>query len=292
MSYGPAPKTSDLRKWRSVREQFLKNLHPRYADFSFEEWKQDDLVLNFGRLNATPKIIAWLGEGTADQVFAAWLVHYLRAMQCDLTKLHFVNFEGDSRRSILSAAELSAKQVRERASAPGPVTVEKADELALVWESFSSDNPHSLATYVDTHAGPLREAIAPILMRYPDVKSGLGFWDQLFLENVRDHGPKLARVIGHTMIPLQPENYLDAMQDSFLFDRAIRMSSPLVTHPLISLDGDRQEMRACTVELTADGICVLAGKKNAVGLNGIDDWIGGVHLTPKTIVFRDEARLI
>ena len=193
---------------------------------------------------------------------------------------------------ILSAGELSAEQVRERASSPVPVTFEQADELALVWQSYSSDNPRALATYLDTHAGPLREAIAPILMRYPEVKSGLGFWDRLFLENVRDHGPKLARVIGHTMIPLQPENYLDVLGDGFLFDRAIRMSSPLAARPLISIDGDRQEMRACTIELTADGVGVLAGERNAVQLNGIDDWIGGVHLTPRTIVFRDEARLI
>ncbi len=291
MSYGPAPQTSDLREWRSIREQFLKGLHPRFPDFSFEE-RQDDLIVNFSRLNAAPMIVAWLGEGTADQLFAAWLIHYLRDAQCDLTKLHFVTLERGSWRSILSAGELSADQIREQASEPIAVAVERADELALVWQSYASDNPRALATYLDTHAGPLRDAIAPILMRYPEVKSGLGFWDRLLLENARDHGPKLARVIGHTMIPIQPENYLDVMGDGFLFDRAIRMSSPLVASPLISIDGDRQEMRACTVALTSDGVGVLAGERNAVQLNGIDDWIGGVHLTPQTVVFRDEARLI
>ncbi len=292
VSYGPAPQTNDLREWRSIRERFLTELHPRLPAFSFEEWEQDDLVLNFGRLNAAPEIVAWLGEGTGDQLFAAWLIHYLRASQCELNKLHFVTFERFSWRSILNAGELSAEMIRERASPPVPVSVEQVDELDLVWRSYSSDNPRALATYLDTHTGPLREAIAPILMRFPEVKSGLGFWDRLLLENAREHGPKLAWVIGHTMIPLQPENYLDVMGDDFLFDRAIRMSSPLVAHPLISIDGDRQDMRACTVALTEDGIGVLAGERNAVQLNGIDDWIGGVHLTPQTIVFRDEGRLI
>jgi|CXWL01.1.fsa_nt_gi hypothetical protein len=292
VSYGPAPQTSDLREWRSIREQFLKGLHPRFPDFSFEEWNQDDLILNFGRLNAAPMIVVWLGEGTADQLFAAWLIHYLRATQCDLTRLRRVTLERGSWRSILSAGELSAGQIRERASEPVAVGFEQADELALVWQSYSSDNPRALATYLDNHRGPLREAIAPILMRYPEVKSGLGFWDRLLLENARDYGPTLARVIGHTMIPIQPENYLDVMGDGFLFDRAIRMSSPLAASPLISIDGDRQEMRACTVALTSDGVSVLAGERNAVQLNGIDDWIGGVHLTPQTVVFRDDARLI
>ncbi|MBI1186421.1 MAG: DUF1835 domain-containing protein [Alphaproteobacteria bacterium] len=292
VSYGPAPQTSDLREWRAIREQFLKGIHPRFPDFSFDEWKQDDLILNFSRLNAAPMIVAWLGEGTADQLFAAWLIHYLRATQCDLAKLHFVTFARGSWRSILSAGELSAEQIRELASGPVPAAAEQADELALVWQSYSSDNPRALATYLDTHAGPLRDAIAPILMRYPEVKSGLGFWDRLLLENARDHGPKLARAIGNTMIPIQPENYLDSVGDGFLFDRAIRMSSPLAARPLISVCGNRQEMRACTVALTEDGVGVLAAERNAVQLNGIDDWIGGVHLTPSTVVFRDEARLI
>lgn len=292
VSYGPAPRTNDLRKWRSIRDQFFAELHPRLPDFSPEKWEQDDLVLNFRRLRDAPEIVAWIGAGTEDQLFAAWLIHYLRASQCELTKLHFVTFDRFRWRSVLNAGELSAEMIRERASPSVPVSVEQADELDLVWRSYSSDNARALATYLDTHEGSLREAIAPILMRYPEVKSGLGFWDRLFLENVRDYGPKLASVIGHTMIPLEPKNYLDVMGDGILFHRAIRMSSPLVARPLISIDGDRQEMRACTVALTADGVSVLAGERNAVQLNGIDDWVGGVHLTPKTIVFRDNARLL
>ncbi len=94
------------------------------------------------------------------------------------------------------------------------------------------------------------------------------------------------------MVPGTPDNYLDAMGDGFLFDRVMRMASPRVPHALISIDGNREEMRGCTIALTSDGASVLAGSQNAVRLNGIDDWIGGVHLTSQTAVFRDGTRLI
>lgn len=37
-------------------------------------------------------------------------------------------------------------------------------------------------------------------------------------------------------------------------------------------------MRNCQVALTEAGESVLAGRANAEGLNGIDDWVLGVHL--------------
>ncbi len=290
VSYGPAPDTRDLSEWRSVRERFLRELHPRQPHFSFDE--SGDLIANFHRLADAPLVIAWLGEGTADQMFAAWLVHYLRATRFDLSRLHVITFERGSWRSILSAGELSAEQMRARASDHVSITLAQADELALVWQCYTSSNPRALAAYLDTHAGPLRDAVAPILLRYPEAKSGLGFWDRLLLENVRDHGPRLVAAIGSSMVPLSPENYPDMIGDGFLFDRALKMSPPRAVRPLIAIDGDRNDMRACTAALTSEGFDVLAGKQNAVALNGIDDWIGGVHLTPQTVVYRDGARLI
>jgi hypothetical protein len=35
--------------------------------------------------------------------------------------------------------------------------------------------------------------------------------------------------------------------------------------------------------MTSDGADVLAGRADAVALNGIDRWLGGVHLTPASL---------
>jgi hypothetical protein len=59
----------------------------------------------------------------------------------------------------------------------------------------------------------------------------------------------------------------------------LKMASPQARRPLVEVAGDLNDMRSCSVQLTEDGFAVLSGASNAIALNGIDDWIGGVHLT-------------
>jgi hypothetical protein len=48
------------------------------------------------------------------------------------------------------------------------------------------------------------------------------------------------------------------------------------------MSGDLHSMRNCEVVLTDVGESVLATQANAVELNGINDWILGVHLDSKS----------
>jgi hypothetical protein len=53
-------------------------------------------------------------------------------------------------------------------------------------------------------------------------------------------------------------------------------------------------MRSCEVHLTETGGAVLAGRANAVELNGIDDWVLGVHLDSASgsVWYRKEGHLV
>ena len=66
--------------------------------------------------------------------------------------------------------------------------------------------------------------------------------------------------------------------DDYLFYRLQRLGAADLPHPLLSLNRHRAPMRETTVEITDTGRAVLSGKANAVRLNGLDDWIAGVHL--------------
>ena len=59
--------------------------------------------------------------------------------------------------------------------------------------------------------------------------------------------------------------------------RAILNGLANARHPLVSFDG-RGDAAA-----TATGVKVLAGQADHVALNGIDRWMGGVHLTPGNV---------
>jgi hypothetical protein len=58
-------------------------------------------------------------------------------------------------------------------------------------------------------------------------------------------------------------------------------------HPLLSLDPpDRPVQRTTGLRLTDAGARVLAGQADQVALNGIDRWIGGVHLVGRHVPWR------
>ena len=58
-------------------------------------------------------------------------------------------------------------------------------------------------------------------------------------------------------------------------------------HPLLRLDPpSRPVERATGVRLTDTGARVLAGEGDQIALNGIDRWIGGVHLQGHHVPWR------
>jgi hypothetical protein len=68
------------------------------------------------------------------------------------------------------------------------------------------------------------------------------------------------------------------MGDSTFFAIAGDLARP--KHPLLTLKGAVAEsLSSAAVALTAFGREVSAGREDHVLLNGIDKWLGGVHLT-------------
>ena len=61
-------------------------------------------------------------------------------------------------------------------------------------------------------------------------------------------------------------------------------------HPLLRLDPTRPVEGTTGVRLTDTGVRVLAGEADQIALNGIDRWIGGVHLRGHHIPWRWDGR--
>jgi hypothetical protein len=60
----------------------------------------------------------------------------------------------------------------------------------------------------------------------------------------------------------------------------------LATEPTPLLEAAAPVGHASPLELTEAGREVLAGRRDHVALNGIDRWIGGVHLTGTDVPWR------
>ncbi len=108
------------------------------------------------------------------------------------------------------------------------------------------------------------------------MESGLNHLQMQLLRLVDEKGPTAVKVIGFTMI--RTIDWLDWVGDAQLFAWLKRLGEPSLPHPLISFTGNEADMREAEVHLTDIGKRSWRENSNFVRLNGIDDWVGGIHL--------------
>jgi hypothetical protein len=155
------------------------------------------------------------------------------------------------------------------------------------WRAFRSPDPSELfniaqqltAAAVGGAEGTpafvfLGDALLRFLAEYPSTANGLTRTEEQALEALAD-GPKTgAELFGAS----QAKEARPFMGDSTFFDIVHRLAMARV--PLVTIEGSpADDMRKQKVTLTPAGRDVLDNKADHVGLNGIDGWRGGVHLT-------------
>lgn len=263
-----------LTQWRDLRRAFWESVNPPDPEYpSFNS--PDELAI----LGDARSITLWLGTGLADQLQLAWLVQALRLLGADPARLGTVQFSGVGRKvfEVVSVAVLNSAEIA--AHPPAAALSEAAiAELDAAWSAVTAPDPADLAEYTASASGALpllSRAVRSLLGRYPDPRSGLGVWDRQLLKWTAKE-PSAVRVIGHTMGYAMDSP--DWVGDVYLFHRLQRLGAADLPHPLLTMNRHGAPMRETTVEITDTGRAVLRGKANAVRLNGIDDWIAGVHL--------------
>ena len=90
------------------------------------------------------------------------------------------------------------------------------------------------------------------------------------------------------------ENEGDRAGDLLLWWRLRRLADPALPHPAVSIAGVQGWIASAEVNLTSVGERIAGGELNFVELNGIDDWVGGVHLDSRVgdVWFRRDDALI
>jgi len=277
LSVGPLATFSSLEAWATSRLGFLRDVHLE------EEVTVDEVTPDLAVLGQSRVTTVWLGTGAADQLALAWVCALMRIMALDLERLRVVQFPPDfiHRRCLPSLGFLNHHDVRRHPSAvqlsrPELATLEDA------WAAATAATPEALVDFTRTSNGPLpilRRALARLLSRYPDVGSGLSRYDGILLRNAETYGPSAIRVLAHTLAEGDWDD--DPVGDIWLYSRLRRLASTVLPYPLLELAGDPLDMPRVTVRLTDAGRAVARCETSAIVLNGIDDSIGGVHLSSK-----------
>jgi hypothetical protein len=288
LSCGPLAPFRCIDDWTRIREAYWESVAPGYAEESFNS----DLLANAHRLRDVDTVVLWLGIGAAEQILLAWIAQLLTLIESE-ARIHVIQFSrvGSRHLNAWALGLLTPDQLRGHPPAE-QVSPQGLIELERLWERVTSSDPAGLVSALSdetVHLQYSRTGLQPLIHRYPDYVTGLGRWDSELLRTTRERGPSAAQIIGHTM----GNNFdADLVGDLYLFSRLRRLADSSQSNPLVSISGDPGSMRGCNVVLTDAGESVLAGRANAIELNGIDEWILGVHLDSKGVWYLKDGVIV
>jgi hypothetical protein len=276
LSCGPAPRCIDLNEWRRIRFDFLREW------FGLEEDEPSDrgLLEHASRL-ASDDVHVWAGTTVEDQLLIAYVVHLTELVGGDPAKIRLVQFEWRPNGKYCPAGMgiFSPEQMQAHPQ-PRLLSESEVAQYRRAWDAFTSDAPSQMLEACNGNwiTNPyLLEVMRRLLRRYPQHLTGLGYWDWRLLANAQNHGPRVAMIIGHTMV--ERDDDPDWIGDLYLFHRLLRLGGEDLSEPLLAVSGSQQSMHDTSVVLTDFGKAVLDGRASFYPANPIDDWIGGVHLS-------------
>ncbi|WP_433366773.1 hypothetical protein ACQPZX_38385 [Actinoplanes sp. CA-142083] len=180
--------------------------------------------------------------------------------------------------------ELTAAQLRELPSTNAPVRLTPAAiELATAaWAAFRAPAPDGLAAVAASRSGELRflgEAFDRLGREYPSTRDGLSLTERRILAAVAGG----ATVAGTAFVRAADRETRPYLGDTWAFAMMDRMAH--APDPLLHAESAKVD-RETSLRLTETGARVLAGTADHVTLNGIDRWIGGVHLRGRHVPWR------
>jgi hypothetical protein len=159
------------------------------------------------------------------------------------------------------------------------------------WNLYSGSNPALLERFAKKHLKTepvLCNALLCQLQQYPSVKSGLSISEEALLVEVeaRRNGLRcVAYVLGYDDQFRTGDDELFQSIGQFL-----QGDVPLIERNEKDVRiTSMKELKKIELSLTAAGRDVLSGKADQIALNGIDRWIGGVHLKGKAVPWRWDA---
>jgi hypothetical protein len=174
--------------------------------------------------------------------------------------------------------QLTAEQLRQLPStnACARLTPAASELGTRAWAAFRAPTPDGLGTIAATRSPELRflgEAFDRLSREYPATRDGLSLTERRLLAAVADGAPDA----GAAFVRAGARETRPYLGDTWAFAMMDRMAHAPV--PLLDAEPTGHPVdRGTRLRLTDTGARVLAGEADHVTLNGLDRWIGGVHL--------------
>jgi hypothetical protein len=227
------------------------------------------------------EVVLWFEHDLFCQVHLIYLLNWFAQHELGETKLSLVcigEFPGVP--SFAGLGQLNEKQLASLLPERLEVTATQSEAGARAWQAYSSSDASALISLrdSDTSALPfLNRAIVNHLQRFPWTYTGIGRVEKTALE-LAAGGRIDFKDLFHEFSRREGEYGLGDAQLFLALRRLVDAATPLLQKDGGNPAGDSSDMLTSSFAITNDGKEVLAGEQDFVVQNGIDLWLGGVHL--------------
>jgi len=289
---GPTPLSHEGSEWRSTRARHLSEaygVNVKQCERGLEE--QERKLESFADHE---EVVLWFEHDLFCQINLLYLLDWFSQRQLGSTTLSLVcidSFPGLT--DFRGLGQLGAEQLA--SLFPNREAVEaRALELAnFSWRAYCSPDPTRIEQMLetDTSALPfLGAALRAHLKRFPSVRNGLGAIENLSLELAQSQSANFADLFSGFANSAPVYGFGDA-QFGLALTRLISAK-----HPALTMTGTNRidsaqppkldSLQNARFEITELGLAILGGEVDFASVNGIDIWLGGVHLEALDTLWR------
>ena len=289
---GPAPGDLSLDDWLEIRARFLAEAYElKVLNCKKDLREQEAWLLRFSEHDET---ILWFEHDLFCQINLIYLLDWFSKRSMGKSRVSLIcvaEFPGVE--DFRGLGQLTGEQLASLFDRRREVTDAELSLAVRAWAAYCSADPEEISRLIDrdTSAMPfLGHALRLHLMRFPSVRNGLGRVENTALEMISNGAIKFKSLFP-VFAKAEP---VYGMGDSQLWSALNHLGQagdPLIT--ISAPDDHGPALRSnwyydASFELTETGRAVLASERDFIEINGIDLWLGGVHLAAGEVWRWDE----
>ena len=285
---GPAPGNLSHEEFLQVRAEHLSSTYGVDLQKCADELRfQHRKIAAF---TEHEEIVLWFEHDLFCQVQLIYLLHWFAQRERGATKLSLVCIdEFPGVQSFHGLGQLNEEQLTELFPQRREISSEQLSLGTRAWKEYSSPDARGFLRlrFADTSALPfLKPALINHLQRFPFTRNGLGRIENVALELIAA-GHKGFNKLFPAFIRREKDYGFGDVQLYLALKRLADAPVPALKHSNGGdWSNDSARMFLSSFELTEDGRAMLAGEKDFVVSNGIDLWLGGIHLHGKEAAWR------
>lgn len=276
---GPAPAVNGS-DWRRIRTAHLAAAYGVEVEKCENDFARQQQI--FESFNEHEEVTLWFESDLFCQANLLYLLDWC-AHRHPETKLSLICIgEFPGRPNFRGLGELTPSELASLFDERIEVTDAQLELAARGWQAYRSEDPRALERLLqtDTSALPfLAGALQLQLTRFPSVRNGLNKIESTGLELIAQGFSSFADLFPR-FVAAEPDYGLGDAQFWNALQPLTRGASPLLL-----IEGE-EAMFDSAFAITDAGRSVLSGAADRVTLNGIDEWLGGVHLHGQANIWR------